>query len=647
MSKGTLQRRSTPRSRRRRTNARATGASLSFVVAFASMTLLWRSGYAVDYLKETADIAVRGDAMLSREENLTVLLVALAWSVSLLLAARSVWCLLLWLAWRAQRTIEAMSVARQRTMLGIALTFIASLVATTTVRGTTADSHVESVGDGPGQHPISDTDQLSQTNTSKAVVGTANSVRDSSLPLPALASAGLALGLTTHVQRDRAALLRDAPNTARLERPTGAALATGIALFERAKQADESLLRLAAAQAPVVIPLGVAGERLISLTLHVGECVSIDATADHTGAVLRHVLNTVALAPWLCDPTIIVHGFSASEVIGHERLVIANTVSEACEQAITAKLRSTTATVILVAHSYHDDFDGLAEHGVMVVTSGVTSSSPVTRIVREANLWRISTTNECFQPYGVTASEAEILRQTVTALTTLVSDAPSPSEQHHIVPDTLGMPWHTMIRTFGPVQVMHHGGAELMFRKSKSVELLCWLAFHRDRPTVSMARTALWEIDVQDATFHNVLSELRHGLALGGLEDGAGRRNKQRLFLDDHVITDSDLLRRALLQTETMHPSESLSVLRDTLASVQGLPFASVNYSWADAEGITSTLVWLVTRAVECAAELASRCGDHTALLEVTAAGLRMSPGDEQFVSLREHIPEAAVARNS
>jgi len=643
MSKGTLQQRSTPRSRRHRKNVRATGASLSFVVALVSMTLLWRSGYAVDYLKETADIAVRGDAILSREQSLTALLVALAWGVSLLAAASGVWCLLLWLAWRAQQTIEAMSVARQRTMLGIALTFVASLAATTTVRGTTVDSHVESVGDDPGQHPLSDTDQLSHTNTSKAVVEPSNSFRDSSLPLPALASAGLALGLTTHVQRERATLLRDAPNTARLERPTGGALATGIALFERAKQADDALVRPTASHAPVVIPLGVAGERLISLTLRVGECVSIDATADHTAAVLRHVLNTVALAPWLCDPTIIVHGFSANEVIGHERLVIANSVSEACEQAITAKNHSAATTVILIAQSYHDDFDGLAEHGVMVVTTGVTSSSHVTRIVREANLWRISTTNECFQPYGVSSSEAEMLRQTVTALTTLVSDAPSQFEQHHAVPDMLGMPWHTMIRIFGPVQVMHRGGAELMFRKSKSVELLCWLAFHRDRPTVSMARTALWEIDVQDATFHNVLSELRHGLALGGLEDGAGRRNKQRLFLDDRVIADSDLLRRALLQTETMHPSESLTVLRDTLASVQGLPFASVNYSWADAEGITSTLVWLVTRAVECAAELASRCGDHTALLEVTAAGLRMSPGDEQFLSLCKQQPANAA----
>jgi hypothetical protein len=52
-----------------------------------------------------------------------------------------------------------------------------------------------------------------------------------------------------------------------------------------------------------------------------------------------------------------------------------------------------------------------------------------------------------------------------------------------------------------------------------------------------------------------------------------------------------------------------------------------------------------VTRAVERAAELASRCGDHTALLEVTAAGLRMSPGDEQFLSLCERAAVNCRAR--
>jgi len=646
MSENGRQRRSMRRGQRRSSHPRATSAVLSIVAALISMAVLWGSGYTISHLSDTANAVLRSDAILSREEKFTALLVALAWGVSLLLMTRGVWMLVSWLAWRAQQAVSVMSVTRQRTMLGIALTFIASVATTTTTRGTTMDSHTEVAGDDSGMKPLVDTDQSHHTNTSSAVVVSPIGVRDSSWPLPALASAGLALGLTTHVQRERAILLRDAPNSARLERPTAAALATGIALFERAKTADESLVvdspsavsQPAAPQPPVVIPLGVAGDRLISIALRVGECVSIDAAPDHAAAILRHVLNTVALAPWLHAPTVIMHGFSASDVLGHQRLAIASTALEACQQAMAAKHRTTNATVIVIARSYCSDFDRLAEHGVMVVTSGVNSASPAIRIVRETHLWRVSTTNECFQPYGVSASEAEVLRQTIAELTTLARDTTNVPEHRTATSDMRSVSWHTMVRVLGPVQVMHRGGAELEFRKSKSVELLCWLAFHRDRPTVSMARTALWEIDVQDATFHNVLSELRHGLALGGLSDGAGRRNKQRLFLDDRVTTDSELLRNALQQAETLQPLVALTLLREALSSVQGLPFSSVHYAWADAEGITSTVVWLVTRTVEHAAELACLHDDRTALLEVTAAGLRMTPGDERFLSLREQV---------
>ena len=51
---------------------------------------------------------------------------------------------------------------------------------------------------------------------------------------------------------------------------------------------------------------------------------------------------------------------------------------------------------------------------------------------------------------------------------------------------------------------------------------------------------------------------------------------------------------------------------------------------------MTSTFVWLVTRAVETAAQLAQESGDEAALFEATAAGLRMMPGDEQFSALRK-----------
>jgi hypothetical protein len=71
---------------------------------------------------------------------------------------------------------------------------------------------------------------------------------------------------------------------------------------------------------------------------------------------------------------------------------------------------------------------------------------------------------------------------------------------------------------------------------------------------------------------------------------------------------------------------------------VRGLPFADRSYAWADAEGITSTLVWLVTRAIELSVEFAKSQGDESTVLDATAAGLRMLPSDEQFLELRQTV---------
>jgi two-component SAPR family response regulator len=199
-------------------------------------------------------------------------------------------------------------------------------------------------------------------------------------------------------------------------------------------------------------------------------------------------------------------------------------------------------------------------------------------------------------------------------------------------------PSAVLMRVLGPVQVFS-ANQEVTFRKGKALELLCWLAFHRECPTVSGARTALWEIDVKDATFHNVLSELRHGLSSVGLPEGARRVTKQRLFLDERVSTDADVLREMLLNAESSADVGPIHYLRETLSMVQGLPFGSMGYAWADAEGITSTLVWRVTRAVELVARYAAAEGDRTALLEAVSAGLRMSPGDDDFLALQELMP--------
>jgi hypothetical protein len=53
--------------------------------------------------------------------------------------------------------------------------------------------------------------------------------------------------------------------------------------------------------------------------------------------------------------------------------------------------------------------------------------------------------------------------------------------------------------------------------------------------------------------------------------------------------------------------------------------------------------VWLVTKAIECVCDIAAECGDEAAMLEATAAGLRMSPGDEVFLARRPAIAMSRV----
>jgi hypothetical protein len=457
--------------------------------------------------------------------------------------------------------------------------------------------------------------------------------------LPALASAGLAVGLGKHVQRERAALLRDAPVKSRLRRPSAAALARGTVVFERSRTAQATLPTDAASEA-MIVPLGVADERLVHLAIRAGDTVSIDAERIEALCVLRHILNTVSLAPWLTTARIVLCGFAPDDVVIAGEMTFTGSPVEAVAAATALRQGTTpqeTPTVLVVAASYAPEFDVLSDAGITVIAAAIAASKAATRVARERFAWRVSTTDEIFLPYGVSAAEADDFRTMLREMTTLEPDD-SPAL-------AVGSDWSVLARVLGPVEVCTRDSTEIPFRKSKSVELLCWLSVHRERPTVSAARTALWEVDVEDATFHNVLSELRRGLAAAGRTDAAGRVNKQRLFLDSQVVTDAELLRRALQRVESQESCETVGELLSLLGMVRGLPFADAGYAWADAEGITSTFVWLVTRAVEQVCALADESADESAnasaVMQATNAGLRMSPADDHFLALRRRTERA------
>ena len=137
------------------------------------------------------------------------------------------------------------------------------------------------------------------------------------------------------------------------------------------------------------------------------------------------------------------------------------------------------------------------------------------------------------------------------------------------------------------------------FERSKALELVAWLTLHRERSTRAGARTALWELDVRDATFANVVSEARRAMARlvepPAGEEWLGRTLTEVLPLHDGVVADVDLVRDRLDHARLQPPELAIETLRPAVELIRDLPFAGTGYLWPDAEGITSNLVLLAT----------------------------------------------------
>lgn len=609
-------------------------ALLSSFIGLATGWLLVSSDSSPDEIVRRVH-GIPGDPVGSGStESVRLLLVAVAWLVVSGLLIRA--CLGWWAFLRPSLRCLVMLVRSERRPAWMGSTVVvltglfASLRTTNDAASPGTPSAVESEHGGADRP-----------------VAASNRTNDSTGPLPALASSGLAVGLAGHIRKERESLLATAPNDAKLSAPSAPSVSTGIALFERAASTGDlaPVVHEPARSsdtnrtARLVIPLGVDDDRLVSVSLRAGDMLSIDADTNEAARVLRHLLNTVALAPWLDSPLVVVCGFTDVAAIIDSTVTVADTPDDVRAVVLASLIRRPNGCVVVVASRHDPRLDELAEHGALVITTLAGTRRPVVRVVREPGGWRIPGTGESFRPYGATTTEVGVLRTMTREMLRLEVDGAA----HRPEPPT----WESLVRVLGPVEIVRRDHSEITFRKSKSVELLCWLAYHRERPTVSGARTALWEVDVRDATFHNVLSELRRGFSAVGLPEVVGRANKQRLFLDERVSTDGDLLRRALIDADRLPPREAAESLCGVLGLVRGLPFASADYAWADAEGITSTLYWMVTRSIDRVVELVGDEGPTQPLLDATAAGLRMAPGDETLTMVRRRIMSGTSVRAS
>lgn len=199
--------------------------------------------------------------------------------------------------------------------------------------------------------------------------------------------------------------------------------------------------------------------------------------------------------------------------------------------------------------------------------------------------------------------------------------------------------WRIIVRVLGSPVVETSAGDTITIGKGKSLELLTWLVEHRESSTRSAARTALWNENVQDATFSNVVSDLRRSLntSAGDLEneEWIPRTFTNQMILNDKVVTDAFIIENFLKHYLDNPNDVNRNRLEESLSYVRDLPFAGTNYSWADAEGITTSHVITTVQAAVLLGEYAISVNDTETLFYVTEKGLRVLPGHEELVALR------------
>jgi hypothetical protein len=266
--------------------------------------------------------------------------------------------------------------------------------------------------------------------------------------------------------------------------------------------------------------------------------------------------------------------------------------------------------------------------------------------------WRIEQGDHdwTLQPLGLSIAPVGISPEELSNVHRLLTEADAPFvEEPAATAAVMGDPaasspftapvWSMMVRLLGPVEVCDVAGRSAIFERSKALELVVWLSQHRERSTRSSARTALWELNVRDATFANVVSDARR--ALGRLvpeetgHEWIPRTLTGQLPLHAAVVTDAELLRRRMEHARTQEASAAIETLRPGLALVRDQVFSGTSYLWTDAEGLTTQLTLLVTSAACLLAGHYLSLGDVDGVFWATGQGLKVLAGHEELIALR------------
>jgi hypothetical protein len=242
--------------------------------------------------------------------------------------------------------------------------------------------------------------------------------------------------------------------------------------------------------------------------------------------------------------------------------------------------------------------------------------------------WKIEPGGVLFSPFVIHGSEAESFRS-------LQNDLSKPLVRKAIDFNISRIAdWRICVRIMGPVEIANRSWETLRFERSKSAELLTWLVTHRERPTRIAARTALWEMSIEDSTFNNVVSGIRKVINQNGL-NLLERESNDIFKIGTEVITDVQILETAIERAKNKGADEDFVMLREALNLVRDLPFAGEDFVWADTEGITSNVVLTVITGALMLSDFYMARADLNGVFWATGQGLKALRGHEELIALR------------
>jgi antitoxin (DNA-binding transcriptional repressor) of toxin-antitoxin stability system len=375
----------------------------------------------------------------------------------------------------------------------------------------------------------------------------------------------------------------------------------------------------------------------------------IDGPEDEARGIVDTLVAGVVASPFGRPSTVIGIGFDVGGMSGIASAGTTVVNAHDADEAVDIAAVRPGGTVIVVGDG--DAVADLAPHlgrELMAISIG-TPHAGEWCLSKRAHRWVLDPLGLAVRPHRLGDDDLSDLARLLTSVETSVDrTVPVPSEPSVVNPRPVDVapapapmfvepPWTFVVRVLGPVGVECRNGSVVHFDKAKSCELIAWLALHRERQSRNGARTAMWDLDVQDATFANVVSEARRTLAraVATGEEWLGRTLGDTLPLHPGVVTDADLLDARLRHARGQSLTDAVETLRAGLEWVRGMPFSDAVYRWPDADGTTSRLVILATTAAVEMATLCLTVDDLEGVFWATGRGVMALPGHEELVGLR------------